>query len=389
MREFRFPKISLGDDEPVKVVAWHVQEGEDVREGEPLLEVETDKAVMDVESPISGIVAKHVLAVGQTGAPGDLAAYIAEDRTEYESGDPPGSADARPTSGPARSDPAPRPAPARVPDDLGVLGYPAANGNGVRSGELHGMPRRTAGAAAPRSRPTGGGPVEHAVTVPPDMGATSTEPLSRRRAAIARSMTASAGVPQFSVALDIPGEPLLAAVESVRRAGTATTISDLLLVTVAAALRNVPTLNAWCDGHRLHTFESVNIAVAVDTPAGVVAPVVRDVAGRSIASIAEERARLVGSARSGVARAEDLAGATFTVSNVGTMQADVLVPLLTLPQTGALGVGRLRHGYDGAGTTFTATLVADHRVVDGGDGARFLAALAAAVEQLAVVGALD
>jgi pyruvate dehydrogenase E2 component (dihydrolipoamide acetyltransferase) len=116
----------------------------------------------------------------------------------------------------------------------------------------------------------------------------------------------------------------------------------------------------------------------VDAPGGVIAPVLRDVAGLDLMAIAEIRSDLVTRAREGRLAERDLSGATVTLSNVAGLGAHAITPVLSVPQAVALGIGSARTS--GAERLVTVTLVADHRLLDGADGARYLASLAAALE---------
>ena len=133
-----------------------------------------------------------------------------------------------------------------------------------------------------------------------------------------------------------------------------------------------PNANAWLVGDTVLEFAAVNVALAVDASGGVIAPVLRDAGALDLAQLAERRADLVSRAREGRVTEHDLSGGTLTVSNVAGLGAHAITPVLTPPQAVALGLGSARAADDGR--TLTATLVGDHRLLDGADGARFLRA---------------
>jgi pyruvate dehydrogenase E2 component (dihydrolipoamide acetyltransferase) len=197
--------------------------------------------------------------------------------------------------------------------------------------------------------------------------------LTRRRLAIGRRMAAATAVPTFVVQREVPAAAAITAVESARAAGRATTLTDLLVKAVAAAAAAHPRANAWVLDGELMEFEHVGVALAVDTPDGVVAPVIRDAETLSLDVLAERRGDLVSRARAYALDARELAGATISLSNVAGLGSHAIVPVLTVPQAVAIGTGTARDGL------VSVTLVGDHRAVDGADGARFLATFAEAL----------
>jgi pyruvate dehydrogenase E2 component (dihydrolipoamide acetyltransferase) len=131
-------------------------------------------------------------------------------------------------------------------------------------------------------------------------------------------------------------------------------------------------------GEAVIEFEHVNVAVAVDAPDGVMAPVIKAVDALDLPGLVAARGDLVTRAREGKLEAKELLGATLTLSNVAGLGAHGILPVLTAPQVVAVGVGMARE--TGAGETIAVSLVADHRVLDGADGARFLTTFAEALE---------
>ncbi|MDI7276733.1 MAG: 2-oxo acid dehydrogenase subunit E2, partial [Anaerolineae bacterium] len=163
--------------------------------------------------------------------------------------------------------------------------------------------------------------------------------------------------------------------------------NDLLIRLAACALQEHPELNASWAEDEIIVYPDVHVALAVDTEAGLLAPVIRDVPAKSVQQIAEESLALVQKARAGQLGPDELAGATFTITNLGMYGIDAFTPIINLPQCAILGVGRiakkpaewqdqiaLRH-------VVTLSLTFDHRVVDGGPAARFLDTIRRYVEQ--------
>jgi pyruvate dehydrogenase E2 component (dihydrolipoamide acetyltransferase) len=166
--------------------------------------------------------------------------------------------------------------------------------------------------------------------------------------------------------------------------------NDLLARLVAIALVDHPQLNASFIGDEVVRHSSVNIGIAVDSDRGLLVPVVRDVAGKSIRRIAEESSQLIRAARSGRIPADDLHGATFTITNLGMYEIDAFTPIINLPECAILGVGRIvsravvldeASGALGARKMMALSLTFDHRIVDGAPAARFLQRIKQFVER--------
>jgi pyruvate dehydrogenase E2 component (dihydrolipoamide acetyltransferase) len=326
MPEVRMPHVTLGDED-VLVVQWHKTVGEVVARGEPLVEVETDKATMDVEAPVDGTLTAHHCAPGDTVTPGSVIGYVS-------------AVDEVPEIERAGAVTAGEHAPAAVGSPL------------VRHGELAGIPLEA--------------PIVPSVV--PDGYADTT--LTRRRRAIARRLTEAAHIPQFAITRRISLVSAHRALEAARATGEPASLTDVLVRAVALAAHDAPRVNAWLLGDTLRTFEHVGLAIAVETDDGVVAPVIRDADVLDLAAVTRARAELVERARAGKLRVEDIADATMTLTNVGPVGGDQLFPVLTPPQVTVIGVGR----EEGDQATFTFT--GDHRVLDGADGARYLTRLA-------------
>jgi pyruvate dehydrogenase E2 component (dihydrolipoamide acetyltransferase) len=167
--------------------------------------------------------------------------------------------------------------------------------------------------------------------------------------------------------------------------------NDLLIKLAATALADVPEINAcWIDDG-VFVYDEINIAVAVDSPAGIVAPVIRNVTALSLAELAERTHAAIDKARSGRLTEQDLAGGTFTITNLGMFDIDAFTPILNLPQAAILGVGRIvqepvvRGGQLAVDWTVTLSLTIDHRVIDGAPAARWLQGLARSIEQPGLV----
>lgn len=173
-------------------------------------------------------------------------------------------------------------------------------------------------------------------------------------------------------------------------AGPVPSVTDLLVKLAALALSRHPDLNASFADDRIVRHAGIHIGVAVDTERGLLAPVIRDAAVKSLHAIAAESARLIAAARSGAAAPDDLGGGTFTISNLGMYEIDAFTPIINLPECAVLGVGRVVARpvvVDDESETIAVrkmlslSLTFDHRVVDGAPAARFLQAVKGMVER--------
>lgn len=164
--------------------------------------------------------------------------------------------------------------------------------------------------------------------------------------------------------------------------------NDILVKLVAAALPECPELNAGWINDAVYTYDEINIAIAVDTPHGLLAPVLRNVETLSLEKIAAESRRLTEQALSGNLTEEQLAGGTFTITNLGMFDIDYFTPIINLPQTAILGIGRIADepvvsgGQVVPGKTLSLSLTFDHRVIDGAPAARWLQRLAGMIRQV-------
>ena len=375
MRLVKMPRLGQDMTEGI-LVEWLKSPGDRVEEGELLAVIETDKAEVSFESPSGGFLVAILLEPRATAATGAPIAWIADD----PSAQPP-PLDSPPPEGPApgvareTSDPGgrpPRPAPrksSRKP--VSPLARRRATELGVDVAGVEGT--------GPRGRVTEDDVVsahEAAQARAPESG-----PLSAMRRAIAARMTRSAAIPQFRLVREVV----------IKRPDQAAgrwkaTYTDLLLWATAQALAERPSVNAsWVDSDppsvRVHPVVNLGLAVAVDD--GLLVPVIPDAAALTLEQMSAQRRRVEEAARRGRLRPNQLEGGTFTVSNLGGAGVDEFAALINPPEAGILAVGAVKprpvvvDGAPAAVPTVRLTLTGDHRVFDGMEGARFMAALAA------------
>ncbi|ODT99874.1 MAG: hypothetical protein ABS81_24955 [Pseudonocardia sp. SCN 72-86] len=390
------------------IVRWLHASGAAVARGNPLAEIETDKATVTFEADADGVL--HILAAeGQTVPVGEVIARV-------------GGASATDTG--TSTTPATDPAPADTPrtdgqvlagNDRGargsgegpVTGAPGTAAPGAVSGAEPG-PARVRVASSPLARRrarelgvdlttvTGTGPhgrvvradIESAASAAVEaVGARGTvAPLSRsrtQRLTAERMVRSNQDIPAFALTVDadvtaaLDLRAALAAASDQVSGAVVPTLTDLVVAASGRALRRHPHVNAGITD-RVDTpvgYSRVNVGVAVETPAGLVVPVVTDADTRSLGAIAAASRGLVGRARDGRLTPTDVDGATFTVSNLGMFGVREFQAVVIPGQAAILAVGAVR------GPLMTLTLSCDHRVLDGAQGARFLRDLVGFLER--------
>jgi pyruvate dehydrogenase E2 component (dihydrolipoamide acetyltransferase) len=385
------PALEL-TQETGKLVSWRKQEGEAVARGETLLEVETDKAVVEVEALadgyLAGVKAKEgdVIPVGRT-----IAWIVAEGESA--------PAEEAPAAAQANAATASRAAASRAPSaDAAISGArvktsPKArrlagelqvNLDGVRGSGPGGEILASDVAAAAKS------PAPSAVA--PSAGAKLETLTAIGRLMAERTVQSWTTVPHFFLAREVDASALLQIREKLAAStGTSSDVkithTDLLTALVARVLLKHPRMNAsWTPaGIQLHP--EVNIALAIAVNDGVIAAVVPSAHVASITEIAAQRRDLAERAKSGKSRPQDFAGATFTISNLGMFGVDSFTAIIPPPLAAILAVGAITDrvvaiaGQPAVRSMLTLTLSCDHRVLDGARGAQFLNDLAKAIAE--------
>jgi pyruvate dehydrogenase E2 component (dihydrolipoamide acetyltransferase) len=390
------PKLGLTMDEG-RLVAWLKKEGDHVDAGEALFEVETDKATMEVESPVAGYV-RRLLAAGGDDIPVTTVIALISTTADEPIADEPietavSGAVAAPTPEPERPQ---APAAATVPSEAAsdrVVASPAARKRAAELGVDLALVRAARGGRisiedVEAAGAVGGAADAGAATAPPGGepsapgSAPARAPLSRMRRVIAERMTRSfRDVPQFSVSRDV--DMTLAAAA---KAAAGVSYADVLIEAVARTLVDHPRLAMRYDPEGLVGANGIHVGIAVALDDGLLVPVLRDADSKDLAAISRERSALQDGARAGKLAADALTGAVFTISNLGQHSVDRFTAIVNPPEAAILAVGRVRDGViarDGAAViapVVTLTLSVDHRVADGAHAAAFLADLAGRLE---------
>ncbi|HAH14586.1 MAG TPA: hypothetical protein DCL45_00720 [Chloroflexi bacterium] len=410
--EIVMPRLS--DTMQVGTIArWVKHEGDAVKTGDVLIEVETDKATLELTSYHDGTLAQIVIGDGGTAPVGTIVGILARVGESVASvriataptqaptatvaqtptqATPAAPVQAQAVAAPVTAGPAAHDVPAEA-----VKASPLArvlaeqSGVDLRTLAGHGsgpggrIVRADVEAAAHAHAQVQ--PAVVPVASPPSGDAFTDEPLNRMRQAIARGMgIAKPGIPHIYLTVEAEMDEALALRQQINDLSSADpraklSVNDLVIKASALALRTWPAVNAWFLDEapaRIRTWHQVNIGVAVSVAGGLIVPVIRDVPGKSLGQIARETKDVYDRVRSGKPAANDLQGATFTVSNLGAYGTEEFAAVIASPQAAILAVGAalpravVHDGQIVVRTTMRITLSADHRVVDGAYAAQFL-----------------
>jgi pyruvate dehydrogenase E2 component (dihydrolipoamide acetyltransferase) len=389
-KEFRLPDIGEGLAE-AEIVRWLVPVGETVAMDQAVVEVETDKAVVEIPSPYAGVVLHHGAGAGEVVEVGSVLVVIGEPGERWDAGPAAGpvaaeGAAAAPIVGTISEEAVDLTVPAATPGkvqalpvvrklarDLGVdLAAVAGSGPAGR------ITRQDVLAAAPTGMAAAAAPAPPA----PRRG-DERRPLSKLRRTIAANMSRSwAEIPHVTTFDQVDATRLLAARRALQdRHGVAVPVDALVVAAVVPALRSFPEFNATIEGDDLVVHGGLDVGIAVDTPDGLLVAVIGDAGARNLLDLAAEVRRLGKAAKERSLAPAELTGQTFTVSNIGAVGGGLGTPIVPYGTTGILSVGRAvdtpvaREGRVEVAPVMPLSLSYDHRVIDGGAGRRFMAML--------------
>jgi pyruvate dehydrogenase E2 component (dihydrolipoamide acetyltransferase) len=412
MPEILMPRLSDTMEEGV-VSSWHKKPGDQVAAGDALVDIETDKALMEYEAYEEGVLGEILVPEGGTAAIGTPIAVLvtagtapAPPRPPAEPAEPspvgvpsPDDAAAAPraaaqdASPNGRSRPPSSPLARRVARENGIdLTRLTGSGPGGRivRADVEAAARDAEVATTPRSAP----PVPPVPPVPQDAPGTvsaaepdpDTErvPLSRIRKVTARRLAESMRTaPHFYLTRVVDAGKLLAFRQTLNAAlaPAKVSVNDLIVKACATALRANPVLNVSFTEEHLLVHRRVHVGVAVALDEGLVVPVIRDADRKSVSAIGTETRELAGRAREQKLMPQEMSGGTFTVSNLGMFGVDAFTAVINPPEAAILAVGAtrkdvvFREGEVIARDQMTLTLSIDHRACDGATGAKFLGEL--------------
>ena len=423
--ELRLPDLGEGIAD-ADVLSVLVSAGQAVAKDDPIIEIESDKATLEVPAELAGTVTQILVSAGDTLQVGQTILELEESDSAADAkpqAPSPATANARPsavtetperTPTPSRPQPGPTirtqppPPPPSAGGDMPVFASPSTRGFAREIGiDIREVPGSgPAGRisiddvkAHARARPSTQPAASVGLTAAPlpdfsKFGATRRERMSRVRRATATNIAQSwSSIPHVTLFNDAD----ITSVEAmrqrqkdrVRSAGGSLTITPILMKVVAAALKAHPKMNASADftANEMVLKEYIHLGVAADTERGLLVPVIRDVDEKSITELAIEVTEVAGQVREGQLSPERLEGASFTISNLGGLGTGHFTPIINPPEVGILGVGRAVErpvyveGLLRPRLMLPLALSFDHRAVDGADGARFLTWIVEALAQ--------
>jgi len=367
------PKLTDTMEEGI-LVKWKKHEGDTVGAGDILAEIETDKAVMDLEAFASGTLRKLLVREGETVNAGTLIAVIAGPDEDIEAAlkDTIAAAPSQKVSPPVQGS---RPA-GRPQEKIMIKASPRArtlaSEQGIDLGSLPGTGPEgriteqdvLSALAQKGTAPAGGMDI----------------PLSQMRKAIARITTQSkAPVPHFYLTIEIAMEAMDALRAQLKQTGHPhPSLTDILIKTAALALERHPDINVSYAGDILRRHATIDIGIAVGLDDGLISPVIRDCGAKTLEQITSEARTLIERARNRRLQPGEYTGATFSISNLGMFDVESFIAVLIPPEAAAIAIGAIRtvpvaeSGEVRIGRRMNVTLSCDHRALDGVQGARFL-----------------
>jgi pyruvate dehydrogenase E2 component (dihydrolipoamide acetyltransferase) len=359
--ELTMPKLSDSMEEAT-IIRWLKQPGDVFARGEPLAEIETDKATVVYEAETDGVLESIVVPEGGVARTGEPIATLDGHTKAAEPSPPPASERPRAT-----------PVARRRAVELGV--------------SLHGLTGTGPGGRITVDDVERAAGIEEAAPAPNGKGAVEPIALTPTQATIAKRMDLASTIPTFVVTAEID----MSAVATLRRDWQhppVPSVNDFVVRAAALTLRELPAFNSSYVEGRIERYSRVNVGLAVAVEGALLVPVLFDADRKTLAEIAAESRSLAERARDRSLRPDELTNGTFTVTNLGMHGVDSFIAIIDPPQAAILAVGAIRRSAfdaDGGGIGFrdalTATLGADHRVVYGADGAAFLAHLKSLLQQ--------
>src|SRR5882762_3080300 len=379
-----------------RLVKWTKQEGDAVKTGDTLAEVETDKAVMELVARADGQLIKVMVAEGTTVPVGNVVAYIGAPGEKVDGDAAPAPAAPKPSAvgpqppvAPTPASPAPvaaladatrvkaSPLAKRIAKDTGVdLARLQGSGPGGRvvKRDLEGAPAASvARAAVP------------APVIARSGAAYDDVPLTQIRKTIAKRLAASLGpIPHFFLTTEVDMERAAEARDALnKQLGDQGKVSfnDIVIKAVATALTKHRACNAWFQEDHIRYWNEVHIGMAVAVEDGLITPVIRDADRKSLTEIGTEARELAQRARNRRLKPEEYTGASFSVSNLGMFDIDQFTAVINPPESGIIAVGSIVAKPVAEGSQVVVrrrlrlTLSCDHRVIDGATGAQFLKTL--------------
>ncbi len=386
------PKLSPTMEEG-QIARWLKKEGDKVSAGEPLAEIDTDKATMEMQALSNGVLRKILINEGESAPLGQLIAVIAEPNEDIES-----ILSEAPAAAPEKKEPAPAPAPkpAEQPAEPVEAAAPVVHTDkgrliasplAARMAKDSGLDLRSINGSGPNGRIIKRD-IEAALSKPqPAAAAVATasgyrdEPATQIRQTIAKRLVTSLGpVPHFFLTVDVEMDRAAEMRKNINAldADLKISINDIIIKVAAAALIQHPQVNASFQEKFIRYYEHADIGVAVAIEDGLITPVIRAADQKSLSQIAGEVRELAERARTKKLKPEEYTGASFSISNLGMFGIDEFTAVINPPEGAIIAVGAMtpkpvvRDNEIVVKQMMRVTMSCDHRVIDGATGAKFL-----------------
>jgi pyruvate dehydrogenase E2 component (dihydrolipoamide acetyltransferase) len=392
--------------EEVTIISWQVKDGDKVEQGQTVMEVETDKAVFDVEAPEDGYIHIGPYAVDDVVPVLTVVAVIGEaddvfkvepagGGVESDTPSEPTAVEKKPAAPVEASAPVgsgekvfASPRARKLADEKGVdlsaVTPTGGKGTRVREEDVVAYLARQAKASPIAKEASVGAAASVPASLLPSMEVSESIPLRGVRGVTAERMAASArATARVTLMTEADATVLVQLrerlkVEKNEAWGFKPGYNELLAKACSQALRRFPYMNARLNDDVIEYLSNVNIGIAVDSERGLYVPVLHDVDQKDLRTLGQKLRQRIEEIRAGKILPDHLSGGTFTITNLGTYDVDGFTPVINLPETAILGVGRIapqpvvRAGKVEVRNLVTLSLVFDHRLVDGAPAARFL-----------------
>ncbi len=360
---FRMPKMTELMA-AVTILEWYKLEGQEVKEGEVICQVETEKAVSDIESPSSGILRKIVAPNGSTVNTGDIIAMIGSSDEKLPQ--------IKPTTVNVSQDNIEEPV-----KKMKVMISPRAK----HTADQHGLDISTITGTGP-----GGKIIERDISAAIKTAKSSQLiPITRVRRSTAEKMITSYRNPHVTITMEVDMTEMVnlrkAIIDEEKSGGIKVSFTDLLVKVCANALKKHPIMNSMWTDEGIKLSNEINIGIAVASDEGLRVPVIIHADKKSLLDIASETKELIERIRKGKITLQELSNGTFTITNLGMFDVETFTPIINPPESAILGLGRIVSKPVVLGDEITKrymmylSLSFDHRVIDGTTAAKFLQTL--------------
>jgi 2-oxoglutarate dehydrogenase E2 component (dihydrolipoamide succinyltransferase) len=397
--EVKVPTLSESVSEAT-LVSWHKKVGDAVKRDENLIDIETDKVVMELPAPADGVIVKIIKADAGTVVSGEVIAMI---DTEAKASAGAASAAAAPAAPAAKATPAPSAAVAAAGAPMSPAAAKIAAENNVNPADVAGTGRggrvtkedvvaKVAAPAAPAAAPTAAKPAAPAVVIPQGDRTEQRVPMSRLRARIAERLVQSQSTAAILTTFnEVNMGPVMALRNQYKEKfekehGVKLGFMSFFVKAVVHALKKYPIVNASIDGNDIVYHGYYDIGIAVGSERGLVVPILRDADQMSIASIEKKIAEFGQKAKDGKLTIEELTGGTFSISNGGVFGSMLSTPIINPPQSAILGVHATKdrpvveNGQIVIRPMNYLAMSYDHRIIDGREAVLSLVAMKEALE---------